>query len=95
VSPVFALLAVEGTSFLGRRRWKQDCDYGKCCTTYVYIALLRLSFCNPGPGVWESMIDTAANLVAIALRYLDQLLHQAEFGLATPRPNSSWWGAFV
>jgi ABC-type Co2+ transport system permease subunit len=41
------------------------------------------------------MIDTAANLVAIALRYLDQLLHQAEFGLATPRPNSSWWGAFV
>jgi hypothetical protein len=38
------------------------------------------------------MIDTAANLVAIALRYLDQLLHQAEFGLATPRPNSSWWG---
>jgi hypothetical protein len=41
------------------------------------------------------MIDTAANLVAIALRYLDQLLHQAESGLATPRPNSSWWGAFV
>jgi hypothetical protein len=47
------------------------------------------------PVLHESTDNTAANLVVIALRYLDQYFHRAESGLATRRPNSSRWGVFV
>ena len=64
---------------------------GEASRRYIYYPWAIL--CNPDSRIPESMRDTAANLVAPG--YLDRFLHQDESVLATRRPNSSWWGAFV